>query len=104
MNKVIFLLLLTCSSLSYSKIIKVNECAVSIFGFCPFESIVFTIVGALLFLSLGFPLRKLIKNYFIKQKIKNPQYEEDPILVGIYRYSFHVTVGVLALILLLFLN
>jgi hypothetical protein len=89
---------------SYSKIIKVDECTVSIFGFCPLESILSVIFVVILFLSVGFPLRKLIHNHFVKQKLKNPLYEQDPILVGIYRYSFYVTFGLLVIIFLLFQN
>ena len=103
MSKFYILFLMIFSTPSFSKIIKVDECTVSIFGFCPFESIIFTVFGVILFISLGFPLRKLIHNHFIKQKLKNPLYEEDPILVGMYRYSFHVTVGLMGLILLFFI-
>lgn len=87
-----------------AKIVRVNECVVSIFGFCPFETIGVLLAVIALLLFAGFPLRWFIKKHFMKQFAINNSYEPDPILMFIYKKSGYIVIAILILIFLIIFN
>jgi len=88
--KFLFLnLLVFTPTLSYARVIRVNECIVSLGGFCVIESIIGAILAVIIlgifFFFLGWPIKKFIKVYLEKKLKSSPNYKPNKFLIWLYQ-------------------
>ena len=83
---VINLLLITTTS--EARVIGMNECIISIGGFCLIESVIGAFLGfgilIGLFFLLGWPIKKMIQIYIENQLKKNKKYKPSNFILWVY--------------------
>lgn len=74
---------------SYARVIRVNECIISLGSFCVIESIIggilAVIVLGVLFFFLGWPIKKVIKLYLEKKTKNSLDYKPNKLLIWLYQ-------------------
>lgn len=93
---------------SYARVIRVNECIISLGGFCVIESIIGAILAVIvlgvLFFFLGWPIKKLI-NLYLEKKIKNSlDYKPNKFLIWLYQNAGIFTWFILSIIITIYMT
>lgn len=85
-----------------ARVIRTSECIVTIGSFCPVETVGGTALIISVFLFAGFPIRYVMRRYFKRMYLKNPNYRPDEATLLLYRnagkVTFFVAAGLIALI------
>ena len=93
--------ILLSSSLSLqARVFRINECIISLGGFCIVETLIFIILGGLFIFFVGTPLRFFLKKYMDIQYEKNKNYKPSNLILRLYTQSSTVSMFVLSCIVL----
>lgn len=83
-----------------ARVFRINECIISLGGFCIIETLILIILGGLFIFFVGTPLRFFLKKYMNMQYKKNKNYKPSNFILSLYSQSSIVSMFVLSCIVL----
>ena len=85
-----------------ARVIKIDECIVSLGGFCIVETLLAVLAAGLIFFFSSLPTRWIIKKYIKNQFEKNKNYKPSYLVVKIYENAGYVSMIIISTIICLF--
>ncbi len=97
----IFLIFFFSALSASAKVIRINECIISLWGLCIIETLVAVILVAIFVFFAGTPLRFFLKKYMNAQYQKNRKYKPSNLILRLYSQSSIISMFCLSCIVLI---